>query len=447
LFDGAEGRRVTREPEVKIATRRPIGRKNHLAFLILSLLLLLCALTRADDRPIYSHSYRVKTVKGSVLMRAPWELEWQPVQAGQNLIEGTLINIEGPSTIMVEGRTKNLQGLRTEAVRVGLQGPLVMRLEPGAIREIALNAFFFERLPSAPDGVVPPPAGTVAEDNPWGRAWQWFTAMVPRDSLQQVMNDLSKTRTVAQVVDVAVRARRIKLFAPLNNALVIAERLPVSVKIMWEKTPLKDVDYEVRLWRAGIPRGAPLTLTKLSYYTANIPTEGDYFIQISALNAPWHSDAVEVHIVSSQKRMAKPKEDTSDLASEEPASLEPKLPPNGMEVMPRSLPVTLAFTWDLDKEEANRLDGFELVLYDRKDHVMERITTKTFTAQATFRQPGDYRWRVEGVNYVGIEHSSIIRWTTPEQELGIRLHEDLDNILAKVVKTHTDHLLYLGSDL
>lgn len=394
------------------------------------------------------YDYEIKNIQGGVFMRSAWELEWRPVVVGTNLVEGTLIHVELSSSLMIEGGTRNIEGLKTEAVRVTVKGPIVFRLSPSAIREIQLNSFFFERLPSLSDREISSEITKNSEVKPWLRAWQWLTAIAPKDKLQNVMQQLSEKNSSNQSVDLAVRAKRIKLLAPLNNTFVMAERFPYSIKVLWVKTPLKDVQYEVRLWPSGSPRGAAITLTKLNYYYVTVEREGDYFIQISALDAPWHSDAIQIHVAPSKNMAVSPKDDFPEMSHlVHTKAIHALLPPDEFELFFEYTPRRILFSWEMDKLGASKIDGFEVVVYDRKDHEMTRVATRESFAEIVFTKPGQYRWRVHGLSYVGMEHQKIVRWITPEKTLKLRTTSSLDDVLSEVVKARGDQITYVDFPL
>jgi hypothetical protein len=136
-------------------------------------------------------------------------------------------------------------------------------------------------------------------------AWRQAAAILSPDSkldeetLKQIVAALNKGKKIEEV-GVSVEHGKIDFLSPANKQLLLTDRVPYEMKIIWqrEKAPLQDLmDYEVYFWRQGESR-QKIGVAKGNRYAVSVKKTGKYFMQVKSTDGLYKSkiEAIEVQM-------------------------------------------------------------------------------------------------------------------------------------------------------
>lgn len=344
-------------------------------------------------QPQYTNLRRmpVKEVKGKVLCWDPWSANWSPVDAGNELWESSLVQVTNGATITFEMRSKDgFVGLQSDRVEVTINHPAVFRLDDKVLRKVELNTFFIPQMPDITQAKGSK-KGTLYET--FDEAWQRFAALVAPGKMKVDPNWLrdAAQQEKEQDATVAAKAKRIKLFSPTDEMILVADKVPMEFTILWQPVPEPNQEYEVMIWRIDEARRPAIATTRFDYYFAKQFRDGDFYVQVATKDGRYQSPVRTVHVLLPMTgRIA---HTTNAQMGVDPLPL--TLPPEGFQYVTQSYPADVTFTWERGLLAAGTIYQFVLKGEDGKELV--RRLTNDRTLKLKISRPGDYKWQVEAV--------------------------------------------------
>ncbi len=333
--------------------------------------------------------YRILSTVGRVTAWEPFSTNWVEVTAGMELWESTLVQIHKGGTFSFElASSEALRGIQGEAIQVKLGTPIVVRLNEDITRQLDLGSYFIPNLPNSrsklDDAAKNPIYQSITE------AWQRFAAIAVSQGLplEGLMPDLASSESA-----LALRAKRMTLLTPANGSTVLVEKVPATVRVMWEEVTDPDVTYEVRLWRLDEPRPGPLALTQIDHHFITVPREGPYFVQVTTADGKYQSEPAQIFVSLPIAGRINKEVSVAGLAS---LPIPLLLPPDGFIYQTKTFPAPIAFEWDLNIEgETEPVFNFTVTDVNKKPLVQTKVNGRRFVAR--FARPGKFKWNVTAV--------------------------------------------------
>jgi hypothetical protein len=191
-----------------------------------------------------------------------------------------------------------------------------------------------------------------------------------------------------------VSAKRLRLLAPVANTVVQSADWPIEMKVVWlrPKDAPKTMRFQVRAWRAGDARGAPVAETRQDFYSVKLKRAGTYFVQVTSADGRWQSAAHAVHALEPMARRVAGVVGRTGVIDVSATPLALVSPPERFMAVGKTASETIFFAWDL--KSTGTSSEFEL-LVENVDTGKEARRIKTTSSQATIAlPPGRYRWSV-----------------------------------------------------
>ncbi len=343
--------------------------------------------------------YKITFVEGAVYSWEPWSDRWERLSVGTELHEGTLVQVSEGGNISVavpQVASGNKIGRGSSIVR--FSAPAVVRLDEGFLRKIHLSSYFVPQLPAtgemepeADSGPVKPLLHTVEE------AYQRFIAVLAHMDVKALPPPRMPAEDKSGETEWVSKLKPIVLVTPTDRAIVVADRMPTAIKVIWKKPAGSDLEYGVHLWRAEEARKKPIAVTRFEFYTLQIAKEGRYFVQIASTDGSYQSKAQSLHIALPLTLSTKPAPFSKAIGEAVNPSNKPnpRFPVRDFVFVANKLPATLQFQWDYAERSTSREAKDTLVILDAQGRERVRKPVDTSNAVLSFSGVGEYRWFVE----------------------------------------------------
>lgn len=365
-----------------------------------SLLLLFCLLTAAGfaAAPVNApkgkttlRRFNIKEVKGKVLAWTPWSSSWSQLEAPSEVWESSLIQVTNGSTVTFEMRSADgFIGLASDRVEVTLNHAAVFRLDDKILRKVELNTFFIPQMPDITQAKGEK-KGMMYET--FHEAWERFAALVAPGKMEAKaswLRDLAKDEK-DQDATVAAKSKKLKLFAPTDNQMLVADKLPMEFTVLWQPAPEPNLEYEVMMWRIDEARRPPIAITRFDYYYAKQFRDGDFYIQVASKDGRYQSPVRTVHVMLPMQGTIT--HTTNTKMGTEPLPL--ALPPEGFHYVTHVFPAEFTFSWEHGLLASGT--AYQFVLRDGAGKELVRRLTNERTLRLKINKPGDYKWQIEGI--------------------------------------------------
>jgi hypothetical protein len=301
--------------------------------------------------------------------------------------ESSLIQVTENASVTFEMRaSEGFTGLQSDVVEVTINHPSVFRLDAHVLRKVNLSTFFIPQLPEITQAKGA--KGSLLYEK-FGEAWQRFAALVMPGSVKASwFRDLSAADD--QDATVAAKARQIRIFTPTKDMLIVPDRLPTELTILWHKVPEPNQTYEIMIWKIDEPRRPPIAVTRFDYYYARLFHDGDFYVQVATADGRWQSQVRQIHVMlPMQGRIA---HTTAAQMGTDPLPLQ--LPPDQFQYIAREFPTEFSFSWE--RGTLGMTASYQFVLTDSANKELVRRVTNERLIRLKISKPGDYHWQVEG---------------------------------------------------
>jgi hypothetical protein len=337
--------------------------------------------------------YSLKKLEGPALVWVPWASRWTPAKNG-DLTPGSLLQMQEGGSAVIEIRHDPPNA--GPVTQLTFNSPLIVRVEPSLTRKVRVSSFFISELP-----------GHIKEEqvNKKGNqtfslseSWQRFTALFNSKEDLGTINRIGKIAKTKSGVEQAIATKSLLLYTPKNATITLANKLPVSVRITWEKAE-PNLQYEVRVWGEGQDQNRPLAITSQDEYLAKIENEGPFYIQIASTDGVYQSFVHRIEVAVSSIYGDERKENVfkdafTKAQKEEEPTFELLLPPDNFSYLRQSEFSLLMFTWNAP-EHIFTPHHYEFVVSDQEGKELSRTKLKTKITYMKFSDPGNYYWSVE----------------------------------------------------
>lgn len=335
--------------------------------------------------------YKVRKTTGLVLMRHPFAFEWTPVGRGAKIREGMLLQTFDRSSVDLTYHP-GAESLGQFEGEVGLQisEPIVVRLQPGILRQTKLQRHFVQMVPSFAGQKSVQPAGGQSLREAWSKLSVTMAQRVAR-SFGGESSSFEAPDT--QGVQASVTAKKIEILAPESPLTIRTSQPPYEVMLRWKAPAGKSLSYVVYLWPSTNPRPAPLAETRQDRYTLSLPFPGQYLAQVTSKAGDWQSEPQVLDMFYESLAMAG-EGASSSRGAPTPFLLKRLYPPHSHTVVGRQGGSQEFFSWKLTVDHP--VTHWEWVLTTSKGHEVRRIATQDpFVRQDI--PLGHYRWHVEAI--------------------------------------------------
>jgi hypothetical protein len=360
---------------------------------------MLCFVVSARAHVLSQRVYKVTEVLGAAYSWEPWSDRWERLNAGTELHEGTLVQVTENGRISVavpQVASGNKIGRGSSIVR--FSAPAVVRLDENFLRKIHLSSYFVPQLPASGEmepetdsGPIKPLLHTVEE------AYQRFIAVLAHMDVKALPPPRMPAEEKSGETEWVSKLKPIVIVTPSDKAIVVADHMPATVKLVWRKPPGSDLEYGVHLWDANEARKGPLATTRFEFYTLQIPKEGRYFVQVASTDGNYQSKAQSLHIALPLTLSTKPTPFAKAIGEAVNPSNKPnpRFPVRDFVFVASKLPATLEFQWDYAEKASPREAKDTLVILDAQGKERVRKPVDTNNAALSFSGVGEYRWFVE----------------------------------------------------
>ena len=332
--------------------------------------------------------YEVKSVSGDVWRRAPFDYRWYPVEANFRIPEGHLLQTW-------DGARVKLLYHPAVGAKAGLEGdltltivdPIVIRLQQGILRQIALTRYFSETLPVLSQLQMQQPKQGFSLRDAWAKV-----SALGLGGGGKIPGAGKKNQTYKDGVESSIAQQKIKILVPHDPLVVHSTFFPTTVTVRWKPITDKKAHYLVYLWGASKARPSPVGEGRFDRYQLNIPAPGEYLIQVTSLDGVWQSQAQHITVVfDSGSAMANQAEKRSESASNK-TLLQLVYPTDNHQILVTQESIEETFRWD-DLVDAQNVT-YEFILREGRGEKEWRTRTKEpFTRQKL--KIGTYIWSVE----------------------------------------------------
>lgn len=246
-------------------------------------------------------NFKVLSVKGSVAFARPLSGEFRRARNDQVIADGSILRVGEDSSIMLQAEDNlGREGLGIARSRVTINAPMILRLSRESFRRIQVNPKMLSQYSSKINKSTDRKKDVLRK---MSEAWNQAAAILSPDTkldeetLKQIVASLNKGKKIEEV-GVSVEHGKINFLSPGNKQLLLTDRVPYDMKIVWqrEKAPLQDLmDYEVYFWRQAEAR-QKIGIAKGNRYSVSVKKAGKYFMQVKSADGLYKSriEAVEL---------------------------------------------------------------------------------------------------------------------------------------------------------
>lgn len=280
---------------------------------------------RLSMRDLGVINFKILSVKGDVSFARPLSGEFRNARDDQIISDGSLLRVGDDSSVMLQAEDNlGREGLGIRRSRVTINVPIILRLSRESFRRIQVNPKMLSQFNSKIKKSTEEKEDVLRK---MSEAWRQAAAILSPDSkldeetLKQIVAALNKGKKIEEV-GVSVEHGKIDFLSPANKQLLLTDRVPYDMKIIWqrERAPLQDImDYEVYFWRQGEAR-QKIGIAKGNRYTVSVKKTGKYFMQVKSTDGLYRSkiEAIEVQL---SKKIFKDNPRLSDKSHKEAIAL------------------------------------------------------------------------------------------------------------------------------
>lgn len=346
-----------------------------------------------DKTPI--KRFTVTEVNGTVLYWQPWGAKWRTLRPKFVLKDGTLVQVTPGAEVSFETeRQKNDQfkGFRADRFVAKIKDPMVFRVTDDLFRKTSFSTYVIDQMPEMQriatrrEGVLP----TIRE------AWNRIIAiMAGRVIPQRFARSLLGTDAGVELI---AHAKRIKLFAPPKDSILVSDEAVTTLPIRWRPISEKDPIYEVTVWKKGEEMPPPVARVTQTEYSVKVFGEGTFMYQVTALDGRYQSEVLQFHVALPTGNFVTDKETNLPLAERQhPNPLLPLVfPPPNFALVSDDSEVTINFAW----EPSSSIPSYAKFVFrvtDPHGQEVRSITTNSLRATMKFTAPGEFFWQVDSV--------------------------------------------------
>jgi len=205
--------------------------------------------------------FRVMAVAGGVYFSKPLSGEFRLAKAGQIIPNGSLLRVEegGNVTIEAEDNLKRV-GMSIKRSRVSIRIPIILRLGRESFRRIVMDPKMLSQFDSK---IRRSSSESESLLRKMSDAWKQMAAILSPDTsfdeniLRQIVDALNKGKKKEEDVGISVLHGKIDFITPNDRQLLLTDKVPTDLKIMWEREKAPEIDlmqYELYFWRQGEPK-------------------------------------------------------------------------------------------------------------------------------------------------------------------------------------------------
>lgn len=351
--------------------------------------------------PGFREIYEVKAAAGQVLTRTPNGSHWQALKLGDRIPEGQLIQV-APSARLVLNKIiqsgKDVGGLAAHDASLIISSPLLGRVGPDLLKTVSLSQHFIKELPN----LVADKEAVNSPPQFWDEAWQRLALLLSRQGAPKAtLAALGMTELEKQGVALAVSSKRLRILAPAADSIIVADTLPIELRIAWSDADEDEPNYQIFIWPRTAERGTiPFALSPVSHYSATLPARGSFFIQVVTRDGRWQSIPQLLHVSPREaldvERLAE-KIVLNEIDAKSDAKLiDMDFPPEAYTYGSRGNVGKLSFYWHGVRDGNLTATSTEtLVIQSESDGVAEvRIDSVVRRIDDVVLPSGDYRWFV-----------------------------------------------------
>ncbi len=354
--------------------------KRTLIVIFLGLLVVGPALKAAAEPQLF----RAKTVRGTVQALYPWSASWSPVEGGELLPYGTLVQVfAGGRISLVSQNEREVVGPAAVPVELMFMNLTMIRLDESLVRKGDTQRLYFDsakKLEAMQNGIEP---DSAMED-----AWNKLAAYLPGAKASPGSVGPNGMPLVSE------RLKKIKLLRPVESHDVTPLVLPMEFRVVWKDAGDKNLTYEVNVWRSDELAEAVVGSTKESSYLTQIDDYGSYFVKVRSTDRRYESEA---HLLVLRPPVSRQAMKRVRKRHEFPPG-EPKIsataPAPDLDLVSLKKRERVDFRWGLTVD-LPELPAYELTVFLGVQIVQTLRTTGT--AAAVHLGPGSYRWQVKAI--------------------------------------------------
>lgn len=248
--------------------------------------------------------FRVLAVSGGVYFSKPLSGEFRLAKPGQIIPDGSLLRVEDKGNVTIEAED-NLRrvGMSIKRSRVSIRIPIILRLGRESFRRIVMDPKMLSQFDSKIRRSSNESESVLRK---MSDAWKQMAAILSPDTsmdeniLRQIVDALNKGKKKEEDVGISVLHGKIDFVTPNDRQLLLTDKIPTGIKIMWQRESSPDIDlmeYDLYFWRQGEPK-EKIGVSKGNKFSVSVQKPGKYYMQVESTDGVYRSKlrAVQVEL-------------------------------------------------------------------------------------------------------------------------------------------------------
>lgn len=257
----------------------------------------------AGARQPLAVSFKIVSVKGPVRYQLPLSAEWRVARKDWWVPDGAIMVIPENSKLTVEANDSlGREGVFMKSTQVTINSPMIVRLSRDSFRKVQVESELKSKVPDAK--AMKALEKFVKTRESFSDAWKSIaSAMLQQepagDELLKLLAEAAKQAKTEEAVTVSNKVGKIKIKAPNDREIAMAEAPPVQIPLRWEREGLNsDTDkssYDVYFWRHV---EAPRVYARVSgtTYTVKAGAFGLYNAQVVSADGSYKSKVRKIRV-------------------------------------------------------------------------------------------------------------------------------------------------------
>ena len=246
--------------------------------------------------------FRVLDVSGGVYFSKPLSGEFRLAKVGQVIPDGSLLRVEDDGAITIEAED-NLRrvGMSIKRSRVSIRIPIILRLGRESFRRIVMDPKMLSQFDSK---IRRSSSESESLLRKMSDAWKQMAAILSPDTsfdentLRQIVEALNKGKKKEEDVGISVLHGKIDFITPNDRQILLTDKIPTGLKIMWQREKGPDVDlmkYDLYFWKQGEAK-EKIGIASGNKYSVSVQKAGKYYMQVESTDGIYRSKLRAVQI-------------------------------------------------------------------------------------------------------------------------------------------------------
>jgi hypothetical protein len=334
---------------------------------------------------------RVTEVTGNIKALSPLAVRWKIIRAGSVVPNGSLVVMDDGSSLKYDFFIRKASGWFGKQAYINIAKATNFRIHTQELRKIRLGEYYLPMIPAKepdPPQTTPEMMGIKAV---LAHIWNRVATFVANDP-----GGRGFAEKLAKKVDIdssmGLRARKIKMLAPIHGAGVYAFDVPQAVKVIWQPPENTKIEkFKLYVWRTNVAK--PTNNYKVvtgNRHTVFLDEDGSYYFQIKSIANDYVSAPHIAHFFTNKNPSGKVKRNLTEEDTElHLTAISPKIADS---FVVKSEKAKVTFKWE---QSPDLLDSDQyVVLTDRKTNTKREFNARGKSALTLQVPPGDFFWQV-----------------------------------------------------